>query len=70
MPAMLMSSNERPARLHYGPNGFRVVTNGAYVLCAVTGEKIPLDALRYWSAARQEPYVSAEVATRRLLGTA
>jgi hypothetical protein len=67
---MLMSSNDRPATLHYGPNGFRVVTPGSYVLCAATAEKIPLEALRYWSAERQEAYASCEIATRRLLGQA
>ena len=67
MSAMLMSSNDRPATLHYGPNGFRVVTAGSYVLCAVTGEKIPLDALRYWSGELQEAYASCEISTRRLM---
>lgn len=64
---MLMSSNDRPATLSYGPNGFRVVTPGSYVVCAVSGEKVALEALRYWSVARQEAYASAEIATRRLL---
>ena len=67
---MLMSSQERPDSLHYGPNGFRVVTAGSFVLCAVTGERVALDALRYWSAERQEPYASAEAATARLTGKA
>jgi hypothetical protein len=67
---MLMSSNDRPATLHYGPNGFRVVTAGSHVVCAVTSEKIPLEALRYWSAERQEAYASCEIATRRLMGEA
>jgi hypothetical protein len=67
---MLMSSQERPATLQYGPNGFRVISPGSHVLCAVTGEKIALEALRYWSAERQEPYASAEIATRRLAGPA
>lgn len=67
---MLMSSNDRAATLQYGPNGFRVVTPGSHVLCAVTAEKIPLEALRYWSADRQEAYASAEIATRRLMGQA
>lgn len=62
-----MSSNDRPATLHYGPNGFRVVTPGSHVICVVTAEKIPLEALRYWSAERQEPYASAEIATKRLM---
>jgi hypothetical protein len=66
---MLMSSNKRPATLHYGPNGFRVMTAGSHVLCAVSGEQIPLEALRYWSVERQEPYATCEIATRRLMGT-
>ena len=65
---MLMSSQERPASLHYGPNGFRIVTAGSFVVCAVTGERIALDALRYWSAERQEAYASAAAATGRLIG--
>lgn len=63
---MLMSSADRPASLQYQPNGFRVLSPGSYVLCAVTGERIPLEELRYWSADRQEPYATAEIATRRL----
>ena len=65
---MLMSSRERPATLQYQPNGFRVLSAGNFVLCAVTAEQVPLEALRYWSVARQEAYASAEVATRRLTG--
>jgi hypothetical protein len=52
--------------LIYGPNGFRVVRPGHYVPCAVTGEGIPLEELRYWSVDRQEAYASAAIATRRL----
>ena len=39
---------------------------GQHVFCAVTGEAIPLEELRYWSVDRQEPYASAEIATRHL----
>lgn len=67
---MLMSSADRPAKLAYGPNGFRVLSPGHYVACAVTGEKVPLELLRYWSVERQEPYATAEIATKRLLGQA
>lgn len=67
---MLMSSNDRPATLQYGPNGFRVVTAGNYVLCAVTGEQIPLEGLRYWSVERQQAYASCEIATRELTSAA
>lgn len=67
---MLMSSEDRPAELQYGPSAFRVMRPGHYVLCAVTAEQIPLEALRYWSAERQEAYASAEIATRRFLAKA
>lgn len=65
-----MSSADRPARLHYGPNGFRVLSTGSHVSCAVTGEAIELEALRYWSVDRQEAYANAAIATRRLLAEA
>jgi len=65
---MLMSAADRPAVLRFGPNGFQVLTPGKFVSCAVSGERIPLEALRYWSVDRQEAYASPEVATQRLLG--
>ncbi|WP_120716919.1 DUF2093 domain-containing protein [Tsuneonella amylolytica] len=66
---MLMKSGNQAAQLVFGPNGFRVMRPGNHVTCAVTGEAIPLEELRYWSVDRQEAYASPEVATRRLLGT-
>lgn len=65
---MLMTPKDpgSEAKLHYGPNGFRVLRPGSHVFCAVTGEAIALDALRYWSVHHQEPYASAEIATERL----
>lgn len=65
---MLMSSSGRAARLYYGPNGTRVLSAGDHVICAVSGERILLDELRYWSVAKQQPYASAEIATRALAG--
>ena len=67
---MLMSSNDAAAKLHYGPNEFHVLKAGNHVLCAVTGQVITLEELRYWSAERQEAYASADIATQRLLGLA
>lgn len=63
-----MSATERgsEAKLHYGPNGFRVLRTGDHVICAVSGAAIPLAELRYWSVRHQEPYASAEIATERL----
>lgn len=65
---MLMFNRSQAARLHYMANGFRILSQGDHVVCAVSGEKIPLDALRYWSVTRQEAYASAEIATKALAG--
>ena len=54
------------AELVYGDGEFHIVRPGAYVTCAVTGARIPLDELRYWSVTRQEAYATAELATARL----
>lgn len=61
---MLMSQGGREARLRYLANSFRVLVPGDHVTCAVSGAKIPLDRLRYWSVGRQEPYASAEASGR------
>jgi hypothetical protein len=61
---MLMMNRNKQAKLHYMANGFRMLSSGDHVVCAVTGEKIALDDLRYWSVARQEPYASAEISVR------
>lgn len=55
------------ATLRYRSGDFEVVIPGTYVCCAVTGERIPLDELRYWSFERQEAYLNAEAATRRAM---
>lgn len=49
-------------------NGFRVLTPGDHVACAVSGERIALEELRYWSVVRQEPYATAEIATEAMRG--
>lgn len=59
-----MMNRNKQAKLHYMANGFRMLSSGDHVVCAVTGEAIPLDDLRYWSVARQEPYASAEISVR------
>ena len=61
---MLMSNKGKPARLHYLAGTFRVLSPGDHVICAVTGEAIPLEALRYWNVERQEPYASAEASVK------
>ncbi|HLT77852.1 MAG TPA: DUF2093 domain-containing protein [Ferrovibrio sp.] len=57
---------ETEARLHYRDGTFDIVFPGAYVTCAVTGQRIPLDRLRYWSVERQEAYADAVAALKRM----
>lgn len=61
---MLMSNQGRPARLHYMAGTFRVLSPGDHVVCAVTGQAIPIEDLRYWSVARQEAYATAEASVQ------
>ena len=63
---MLMSNTDRPARLHYMANGFRVLSPGDHVVCAVSGARIPLEELRYWSVAGQRAFATAELAGEAL----
>ena len=62
-----MAPTNKVARLHYMANSFRMLTAGDHVVCAVTGQAIPLEELRYWSFVKQEPYVSAEASARAAL---
>lgn len=66
---MLMSNTDRAARLHYMANGFRVLSPGDHVLCAVSGARVALEDLRYWSVARQQPYASAAIASEAMAPT-
>jgi hypothetical protein len=53
------------AELEYLDGEYRVVRPGSFVLCAVTGAKIPVEALRYWSVDLQEAYASPDIALKR-----
>jgi hypothetical protein len=57
----------RPARVKYLDNGLQVIEPGSFVVCAVTGQPIPLGDLRYWSVDLQEPYWDAAAAVQRLV---
>ena len=48
-----------PAKIRYLDADFQIIAQGSFVICAVTGDKIPLDELKYWSVARQEAYRDA-----------
>ena len=49
---------EKLAKLKYFPNNFEVLSQGDYVLCAVSGKKINLENLNYWNVELQEAYFS------------
>ena len=53
------------AKVHFGDNEITILRQGLFVRCAVTGEKIPLDELRYWNVDLQEAYRGPEEATKR-----
>ena len=47
------------AKIRYLDGDYQVLSPGTFVRCALTGDIIPLDELKYWSVARQEAYVDA-----------
>jgi hypothetical protein len=53
------------AKVHYGDNEVTILRQGLFVRCAVSGEKIPLDELRYWSVDLQEAYRGPKEAMQR-----
>ncbi|HEY0281305.1 MAG TPA: DUF2093 domain-containing protein [Rhizomicrobium sp.] len=57
------------AELEYLDGEYRVVKAGSFVICAVTGVQIPLDALRYWNVELQEAYATAAAALKRFQET-
>ena len=59
------SSGQGEAKVQYLDGDFRVISPGAYVRCAVTGAKIPLEDLKYWSVDRQEAYATPEAVLER-----
>ena len=55
----------KQAKLYYSDGHFDIHESGDHVLCAVTGRRIPLDKLKYWSVERQEAYADAKIALDR-----
>src|SRR6185295_16492222 len=66
---MLMTGSGKTARVHYLAGTFRLLSDGDHVVCAMTGARIPLHELRYWSVERQEPYVDAEASLKAESGS-
>jgi hypothetical protein len=61
-----MDRNGGEAVVEYLDSNLRLVKPGSFVRCAVTGEPIPIDQLKYWSVERQEAYSSPEAVLIRL----
>ncbi len=57
----MFSTTGRRAVLRYEPGSFQVISPGDHVVCARSGAVIPLEQLRYWSAATQEAYASCQI---------
>lgn len=50
------------AKVKYTNCDFQIVVPGDYVICAITGDTIPINDLKYWNHERQEPYIDAYAA--------
>ena len=48
----------KKAKLSYKHNSFEILEEGDYVICAISGKKIPLENLTYWNVEDQEAYFS------------
>ena len=60
-----LSNDPQLAVLHYGDGEYAVLKPGRYVLCAVSGAKVPLEALRYWNPVTQEAFAGPAEALQR-----
>lgn len=57
------------AEVEYLDGEYRIVKPGSFVVCAVSGVHIPLEALRYWSVDLQEAYATPDIALERFQET-
>jgi len=48
----------KEAKLEYNHGSFKIISEGEYVLCSVSGKKILLKDLKYWNVDLQEAYFS------------
>lgn len=55
----------REAVVRFGDGEAQVIQPGDYVVCAVSGARVPLAQLKYWSVKRQEAYAGPEQALQR-----
>ena len=55
------------ARVRFADGEYHVLSAGDFVRCAVTGDVIAINELKYWSVERQEAYGSAAASLQRYL---
>ena len=53
------------AQVRFLDGDFRIVKPGTFVRCAVTGQPIPVEEMRYWDVDRQEAYATPEALLQR-----
>ena len=46
------------AKIKYLPNNFQIIEDGDHVICAISGKKININNLTYWTVDTQEAYYS------------
>lgn len=55
-------SPQREAKLKYLDGEYQILREGEFVRCAVTGDPVRVDNLRYWNVDKQVAYKSAQEA--------
>jgi hypothetical protein len=55
-------SPQREAKLKYLDGEYQILREGEFVICAVTGDPVRVDNLRYWNVDKQVAYKSAREA--------
>jgi hypothetical protein len=53
------------AVLTYSDGDYTIMRPGKFVICAVSGRQIPLEALKYWNPRTQEAFAGPEEALAR-----
>lgn len=62
-----MIGSGKEAKVFLGDGRYEILQHGDHVVCSVTGQKIPLPSLRYWSVDLQEVYATSEVSIKRVV---
>ena len=57
--------SKKKAKVIFKHNYFEIVSEGDYVLCAISGKEIKLQNLNYWNVDLQEAYFSPKEANER-----